>query len=912
MQKKILFMLTALLASTASLFASVTITLTTGAQLEIFQADTEKANGCAIIACPGGGYAYRADEKEGTAWADFMNNLGYTYAVLKYSCPPNSPSGPLADGRAALKYLRDNYLSLHLDPTHIGVMGFSAGGHLASTIATHTSGDERPAFQILFYPVITMKPGDTHQGSIDELLGENPSAELIQEYSNQLHVDADAPIAYITYSDNDGTVAPTTNGYAYYQALVAQSVPVTLKTYTSGGHGWSPGDKLGDTLKAEMQAHLTNWIKNNLAEALGIEEVPETPSESVYSRAAVGEWTADDKTDWSASSAVEVNAANGLGANANQSATYITKSFAIGKDYKVTYEVDWTFATATGRTGNWNWIQFGDFLRVAINSSYNMQVSTDAGNTWNATALGYYYNGTYTKHIKVVFNTKTKSVESFWFDGTDRTSLVTGTFSGKSFNSVSTGFVRGGSVSWTLNNYLTTIVVTQEVSEETAGYTINYMDGSSVVKTFSASVPTGKTVPVETYVWQGDVKYKRQDGQPASVTVDEDGSVYNIAVEEAATYDYAIQTSTGFTLASGSAYEQETLTVSYRAFYLDGTDLYAVDKYDDSKKQYRVTFLLDTDGKTVTINATKRAENVIYYSEGEDIPGATATSAGNNMPARSSNAQCAYAASDVALITLPAGTYTATTVLYSNNTAGFTLSFNYDTAYEDAVTGANNWAERTHDFTLTAPTEIQWLTSGDSKNGLDLIYITGTPTATIGDAGWSTLYTPLALDFSAVEGLTAYTATVEGSTMTLTPVDDVPAGTGVVLQGEAGNYNVPAIASSATAQGDLIGNAAAATAYDAFTGFTLYALGLSGEDVQFRPVTSGSIAAGKAFLKVPASAGVKAFTVVINGADGIKEIENGKMKIENGEESIFNLAGQRLSAPQKGINIVNGEKVIIK
>lgn len=464
MNRKFYLLWVAVLTSVSSLFASETITLSTGATLEIFQADVDNANGCAIIACPGGGYAYRADAKEGTDWAPFMNERGYTLAVLKYRLPGGNHSWPLADGRAALKYLRDNASSLHLDPAHVGVMGCSAGGHLASTIATHTEGEERPAFQILFYPVITMNPGDTHQGSIDELLGANPSAELIQEYSNQLHVDANAPRAYITYSTNDGTVAPATNGKAYYDALVAKNVPVTLKTYSTGGHGWSPGDKLGETLKAEMQAHFSNWL-HDLESALGIAEIPEDLSESVYSRAAVGEWTEADKADWNASSAVEVNAENGLGANANMTATYVYKSFTIGKDYKVTYEVDWTFATATGRPINWNWIQFGDFLRIGINSTYNMQVSTDAGASWNETALGYYYNNTYTKHIKVVFNTATQTVESLWFDGMDRTALVTGTFEGKAFNSVSTGFVRGGSVGWTLNNYLTTLVITQKAKE---------------------------------------------------------------------------------------------------------------------------------------------------------------------------------------------------------------------------------------------------------------------------------------------------------------------------------------------------------------------------------------------------------------------------------------------------------------
>lgn len=913
--KRTFVLFVALLTSAVCLLASESITLSTGAELEIFQADAEKANGCAIIACPGGGYAYRADASEGTDWAPFMNDLGYTYAVLKYRLPKGNHTWPLADGRAAMKYLRDNAATLNIDPTHVGVMGCSAGGHLASTIATHTTGSERPAFQILFYPVITMVTGQTHQGSIDELLGSNPSAELVQEYSNQLHVDANAPIAYITYSDNDGTVPPTTNGYAYYQALQAQGIPVTLKTYTSGGHGWSPGDKLGADLKAEMQTHFGNWLQNNLAEALGIAEIPEDLSENVYSRATVSEWTDADKADWNASSAVEVNATNGLGANANLTATYVFKSFTIGKDYKVTYEVDWTFATATGREGNWNYIQFGDFLRIGINSTYYMRVSTDAGANWNSTDLGYYKNGTYTKHIKVVFNTKSKSVESFWFDGTDRTALVTGTYKGKAFNSMSTGFTRGGSVGWTLNNYLTTIVVTQEANEdEMADYTINYKAGETVVKTVSGSVAVGTKVDVDEYVWKDGVKYKKADGEPATVTVDAESNVFNISMEEAATYGYTVKTSTGATLVSGSYYEQETITVPYRAFYLDGTDLYAVDKYDDSKKQYRATFTLDSDNKEIVINATKRAENVFYYSEGEDIPGATATSAGNNMWARSSNSQCGYAPSDVPLVTLPAGTYTATAVLYSNNSAGLTLSFLYDEVYNEVITGANNWAEKTHNFTLTQPTQVKWLTSGDSKNGLDLIYITGTNTtypATIGDAGWATLYTPYALDFSGVAGLTAYTATLNENIVTLTQVNDVPANTGVVLTGTPGTYAVPVLTGSETARGDLAGSAVEATAYNAIAGHDIYILKVNSENyVQFMKTTSGSVAPGKAYLPVAEGANVKAFDVYFDGMPtGIRSMENGQWTMEN-DGAWYDLSGRKIVNGKlpKGLYIVNGKK----
>ena len=184
---------------------------------------------------------------------------------------------------------------------------------------------------------------------------------------------------------------------------------------------------------------------------------------------------------------------------------------------------------------------------------------------------------------------------------------------------------------------------------------------------------------------------------------------------------------------------------------------------------------------------------------------------------------------------------------------------------------------------------------------------------TIGALDWATLYTPYALDFSGVAGLTAYTASVSGSTVTLNAVDDVPANTGVVLNGEEGSYNVPVITSSTEEQGALTGNAAAATAYNAFDGYTLYALAQAEDPahkVQFRPVSSGSIAAGKAFLKIASGGSVKAFTVEFADADGIKVIDNGQLTLDNAE--IYNLAGQRMSKLQKGVNIVNGKKVLVK
>lgn len=234
------------------------VRLYTNAILSIFRAPAETANGKAVIIIPGGGYAYVAGSYEGSDWGPFYNNLGFTAAVLNYNLPNGNPEVPLNDGRAALQYLRDNAEDLLIDPELIGVMGFSAGGHLASTIATHLTGAELPAFQVLFYPVITMDSRYTHAGSRQNLLGDNPSAELVNLYSNELQVTAETPVAYLCWASDDSTVKPV-NSQKYKSALLKAGVKVTAKTYASGGHGF--GFNPSFAYHNQMLKLLTEWLK---------------------------------------------------------------------------------------------------------------------------------------------------------------------------------------------------------------------------------------------------------------------------------------------------------------------------------------------------------------------------------------------------------------------------------------------------------------------------------------------------------------------------------------------------------------------------------------------------------------------------------------------------------------------------
>lgn len=137
-------------------------------------------------------------------------------------------------------------------------MGFSAGGHLASTIATHLTGDELPAFQVLYYPVISMEANTTHAGSRENLLGKNPSKELVNLYSNEKQVTSETPPAYIAWASDDSTVKPS-NSMKYRQALKNAGVPVTAKTFSGGGHGF--GFKTSFTYHRQMLQDLTKWLQ---------------------------------------------------------------------------------------------------------------------------------------------------------------------------------------------------------------------------------------------------------------------------------------------------------------------------------------------------------------------------------------------------------------------------------------------------------------------------------------------------------------------------------------------------------------------------------------------------------------------------------------------------------------------------
>ena len=241
--------------------------------LDYYPAPAEKANGTVIIICPGGGYTHLSVVHEGSSVAKWLNTLGITAFVLKYRLPSSKimidkTIGPLQDAQRAMRIVRSHAKQWKIDPNRIGIMGFSAGGHVASTLSTHynqevykvkDSVSARPDFSLLIYPVISMRKEIAHMGSRIALLGEHPSPALVKLYSNELQVNKNTPPAFIVQSMEDHTV-PVQNSIDYALALHKYKIPVELHLYERGGHGFGLARNTQDTESSWPEA-CARWLK---------------------------------------------------------------------------------------------------------------------------------------------------------------------------------------------------------------------------------------------------------------------------------------------------------------------------------------------------------------------------------------------------------------------------------------------------------------------------------------------------------------------------------------------------------------------------------------------------------------------------------------------------------------------------
>ena len=201
-----------------------------------------KANGTAVIICPGGGYHTLLVKREGSDVARAFNKLGITALVLKYRLPSdltmqNKAEGPLQDVQQAIRFVRGRAVEWGIQTDQIGVMGFSAGGHVASSAGTNLVAGARPDFMLLINPVISFNDSIGHGGSRKNLLGDRPSAAQIKRFSNELQVTKDTPAAFLVHSSADQVVLAE-NSLVFYRALKELSIPVGMHLYAKGEHGF--------------------------------------------------------------------------------------------------------------------------------------------------------------------------------------------------------------------------------------------------------------------------------------------------------------------------------------------------------------------------------------------------------------------------------------------------------------------------------------------------------------------------------------------------------------------------------------------------------------------------------------------------------------------------------------------------
>ncbi len=239
----------------------------------------QKPNGISVIICPGGGYGRLAFDHEGVEVAKAFNAIGISAFVLKYRLPSDKTQidrslAPLQDAQQAIRLVRKNAAKWGLKADKIGIMGFSAGGHLAASAETHfamkadpsvasslamtsDTTSVRPDFAILVYPVVSFGEEIMHKGSRNNLIGDKPTVEKTQLFSNELQVTPQTPPTFLVHAADDGTV-PVENSIRFYQACVKNKVPVEMHLYPHGGHGFGMNNK---TTEDKWFDRLANWLK---------------------------------------------------------------------------------------------------------------------------------------------------------------------------------------------------------------------------------------------------------------------------------------------------------------------------------------------------------------------------------------------------------------------------------------------------------------------------------------------------------------------------------------------------------------------------------------------------------------------------------------------------------------------------
>ena len=599
----------------------------------------------------------------------------------------------------------------------------------------------------------------------------------------------------------------------------------------------------------------------------------------------------------------------------------------LGNNNSGTFSIgDASLRDVAGIKGTWGYSSTGAIWNIGINRG---KLSGSKNNTnnfrINGVDLGSSYNTYLTNwlHVALSIDVANKKVTYKVTVASDGKEIASGTDVGYLSSASSCSQIDLFSGDNSLHYYLDNLKITsyEDNSQTYYDYTIKYIynDGTTDTEIKTAATRNGLSGSTpellstdKDAVWYNEEKYIYQSDNASTTTIEEN-SVVNVSFRKAEKYSYTVNNSFGQLVSTGIGVEGEYSYVPFPRYINKDGSLYTKNSISS---QYRYSFIPTENNQVVTLDYTDaNIKNVVYFSEGENISGATATSSGGNMVIRSSNAACGYAASDIDLTTLTPGKYLVNTVAYSNSSGGLTLNFAYG---EETLThqnnGASNALSESQEITVNTACTFTWKASGNSKNGLDYIYIQKTADlATVSAVGFAT-YSPSS-NVAVPENVKVYTVTVnaEQTAVTLNPVaagSVVAAGTGYVIEATEGTYPF-AVSNEAVS---VIGDNALKVSDGSVTvaaGDNIYVLAQrSNGNVGFSKVAANvTIPAGKAYLQLSSGGEAKASFLSFGGVTAIESVEaNGKA----GNNEYYTLQGVRTTAPVKGLYIVNGKKVVVK
>ncbi len=624
---------------------------------------------------------------------------------------------------------------------------------------------------------------------------------------------------------------------------------------------------------------------------------------TLYERGTTNVWVdTDASTAWTGTGTAAID--GGLKTSGGNESYERALTISPTSNAIVTLTATWNTGSSTGRAGGYNYLILGGVEFRAYGQDAKGTVVIGDNET-QITSAKTDVRGDAEWTITATINTATGAVTTtVTLPSGEVTPAPSGTTS-TAISSIAMGYHKPGRITSTYQT-LTKVEITEETQEvTTADYTINYIYNETTIKTTNGNTAVDNVVNAENPITVEDVKYYIKDDETTSMTIVEGTNVLNVNMRVANTYSYTVRALDGSSnvlnasLATGSATEGDAVTVSFPRYILSGTTLYC---QNTGAVEYSTTFTPDADAYVQDVTySNSTVSNVAFYIDAEDVEGVTV---GSNV--RASKGQMGYTADAdtyVDVTTIPAGKY----VIFMRAQNGNNAERAYNIKVGDNVVMTGSFAQGTNlDFTsevFTVSTEstLSFASEGSGASGIDYIYLVELPTVsvTISEAGYATyINSDCALDFSEVEGLTAYTAAVEDNNVTFTQVTKVPANTGVLLKGAAATYEIPATYYTGAETSALVGGETAPAG--------TYVLMASPEVGFYCVLSDFTLGANTCYL----NAGVESrpFIALDGVATGIAAMQN----VQNNSNVVYNLNGQRVMNAQKGLYIINGKKVVKK